>query len=122
MIEKQRNGEIIDSGILNKVIGSFVTLGLDGFDRDTVQLGIYQKEFENPFIEATEKYYSHVSATLFQEHSVLECLKKAEERLREEEDQVERYLHFSTRKTVCQSGLSRMSGLWVHLTLAGWQM
>lgn len=100
MIEKQRNGESIDTGLVKKVIDSFVSLGLDDNDQNKAQLDVYQKEFEKPFIEATEKYYSHESATFLQEHSVPEYLKKAEERLREEEDRVERYLHFSTRKTV----------------------
>lgn len=111
MIEKQRNGESIDTGLVKKVIDSFVSLGLDDNDQNKAQLDVYQKEFEKPFIEATEKYYSHESATFLQEHSVPEYLKKAEERLREEEDRVERYLHFSTRKTVCLFELSQMRGL-----------
>lgn len=110
MIEKQRNGESIDTGLVKKVIDSFVSLGLDDNDQNKAQLDVYQKEFEKPFIEATEKYYSHESATFLQEHSVPEYLKKAEERLREEEDRVERYLHFSTRKTLvskCEDVLIR---------------
>ncbi|KAG8775933.1 hypothetical protein FRC12_001188, partial [Ceratobasidium sp. 428] len=110
MIEKQRNGESIDTGLVKKVIDSFVSLGLDDNDQNKAQLDVYQKEFEKPFIEATEKYYSQESATFLQEHSVPEYLKKAEERLREEEDRVERYLHFSTRKTLvskCEDVLIR---------------
>ncbi|CCO26304.1 Cullin-1 Short=CUL-1 [Rhizoctonia solani AG-1 IB] len=110
MIEKQRNGETIDTGLVKKVIDSFVSLGLDDNDQNKAQLDVYQKEFQTPFIEATEKYYAHESATFLQEHSVPEYLKKAEERLREEEDRIERYLHFSTRKTLigkCEDVLIR---------------
>ncbi|KAB5588680.1 Cullin 1 [Ceratobasidium theobromae] len=110
MIEKQRNGETIDTGLVKKVIESFVSLGLDDNDQNKAQLDVYQKEFQTPFIDATEKYYTHESATFLQEHSVPEYLKKAEERLREEEDRVERYLHFSTRKTLiskCEDVLIR---------------
>lgn len=110
MIEKQRNGETIDTGLVKKVIDSFVSLGLDDNDQNKAQLDVYQKEFQTPFIDATEKYYAHESATFLQEHSVPEYLKKAEERLREEEDRIERYLHFSTRKTLigkCEDVLIR---------------
>ncbi|KAG8738767.1 hypothetical protein FRC10_006484 [Ceratobasidium sp. 414] len=109
-IEKERNGESVDTGLVKKVVDSFVSLGLDQNDQSKAQLHVYQEEFEKPFIEATERYYSQESATFLQEHSGPKYLKKAEERLREEEDRVERYLHFSTRKTLlskCEDVLIR---------------
>jgi cullin 1 len=57
-----------------------------------------QEHFENPFIETTEKYYKQESESFLAENSVSDYLKKAEERLREEEDRVERYLNTGTRK------------------------
>ncbi|KDN34960.1 hypothetical protein RSAG8_12011, partial [Rhizoctonia solani AG-8 WAC10335] len=112
LIEKERNGEAIDTGLAKKVIDSFVTLGLNDNDQNKAQLQVYQKEFQTPFIEATEKYYARESAIFFQKYSssVPEYLKKVEKHLREEEARVVRYLHFSTRRTLiskCEEALIR---------------
>lgn len=61
---------------------------------------MYKEHFETPFITATEKYYKAESEAFLLQNSVSDYLKKAEERLREEEDRVERYLNSNTRKTV----------------------
>jgi len=61
---------------------------------------VYKEHFETPFITATEKYYKAESEAFLLQNSVSDYLKKAEERLREEEDRVERYLNSNTRKTV----------------------
>lgn len=98
LIEQQRNGEAIDQGLVKKVVDSFVSLGLDTADMNKECLDVYKDQFEVPFIEATEKYYKKESETFLAENSVSDYLKKAEERLREEENRVERYLHASTRK------------------------
>jgi len=61
---------------------------------------VYKADFEAPFINATEKYYTAESEAFLQSNTVSDYLKKAEERLREEEDRVERYLNGNTRKIV----------------------
>lgn len=61
---------------------------------------MYKADFEAPFINATEKYYTVESEAFLQSNTVSDYLKKAEERLREEEDRVERYLNGNTRKIV----------------------
>ncbi|TFY78525.1 hypothetical protein EWM64_g5483 [Hericium alpestre] len=98
MIEQQRNGETIDQGLVKKVVDSFVSLGIDEADINKASLDNYKEHFETPFLEATEKYYKQESESFLAENSVSDYLKKAEERLREEEDRVERYLHTTTRK------------------------
>ena len=98
LIERQRNGETIDQGLVKKVVDSFVSLGLDDSDINKVSYEIYKEHFEQPFLEATEKYYRKESETFLAENNVQDYLKKAEERLREEEDRVERYLNTNTRK------------------------
>ncbi|KAI0755416.1 Cullin-domain-containing protein [Irpex lacteus] len=98
LIERQRNGETIDQGLVKKVVDSFVSLGLDESDINKVSYEIYKEHFEQPFLEATEKYYRKESETFLAENNVQDYLKKAEERLREEEDRVERYLNTNTRK------------------------
>jgi cullin 1 len=89
---------VIDQGLVKKIVDSFVSLGLDNVDPNKECLDIYKEHFESPFIEATEQYYKSESETFLGTNSVSDYLKKAEERLREEEDRVERYLHNKTRK------------------------
>ncbi|KAK0487301.1 Cullin [Armillaria novae-zelandiae] len=100
LIEQQRNGETIDQGLVKKVVDSFVSLGLDDMDPNKPCLDVYKDHFEAPFLAATEMYYKKESEAFLAENSVPDYLKKAEERLREEEDRVERYLHTETRKTL----------------------
>ncbi|KJA24077.1 hypothetical protein HYPSUDRAFT_39219 [Hypholoma sublateritium FD-334 SS-4] len=98
LIEDQRNGDVIDQGLVKKVVDSFVSLGLDDTDTNKACLDVYKDHFELPFIEATEKYYKQESESFLASNSISDYLKKAEDRLREEEDRVERYLNTQTRK------------------------
>lgn len=98
LIEAQRNGDTIDQGLVKKVVDSFVSLGLDDTDTNKACLDVYKEHFELPFIDATEKYYKQESESFLAASSVSDYLKKAEDRLREEEDRVERYLNTQTRK------------------------
>ncbi|KXN86112.1 Cullin-1 [Leucoagaricus sp. SymC.cos] len=98
LITQQRNGELIDQGLVKKVVDSFVSLGLDNSDPNKECLDVYRDQFENSFLSATETYYKAESEAFLAENSVSDYLKKAEERLREEEARVERYLHAKTRK------------------------
>lgn len=100
LIELQRNGETIDQGLVKKVVDSFVSLGLDESDTNKACLEVYKEHFETPFLDATEKYYKQESESFLAESSVSDYLKKAEDRLREEEDRVDRYLNTSTRKSL----------------------
>ena len=98
LVTQQRDGEIIDQGLVKKVVDSLVSLGLDNTDPNKECLNIYEEHFEIPFIVCTEQYYKKESETFLAENSVSDYLKKAEDRLREEEDRVECYLHTKTRK------------------------
>ncbi|KAI1794850.1 Cullin-domain-containing protein [Ganoderma leucocontextum] len=100
LIERQRNGETIDQGLVKKVVDSFVSLGLDESDINKVSYEVYREHLETPFLDATEKYYRQESKAFLSENSVADYLKKAEERLREEEDRVERYMNTNTRKAL----------------------
>ena len=84
---------------MEKVVDSFVSLGLDNTDPNKECLDVYTDQFETSFIYTTEAYYRRESETfLAEKKSVPEYLKKVEERLLEEENRVERYLHTNTRK------------------------
>ncbi|KAG6918745.1 hypothetical protein DXG01_011936 [Tephrocybe rancida] len=110
LIESQRNGETIDQGLVKKVIDSFVSLGLDDTDPNKACLDVYKEHFEKPFIQATDAYYKKESKAFLADNSLPDYLKKAEERLREEEDRIERYLNTGTRKaliSMCEDVLIR---------------
>lgn len=96
-IEKQRNGEVIEASLVKKVVDSLVSLGLDETDTNRQNLDVYRQEFEKPFIEATEVYYTAESDAFVSQNTATDYMKKAETRLKEEEDRVELYLHASTR-------------------------
>ncbi|GLB34233.1 putative cullin family protein [Lyophyllum shimeji] len=98
LITQQRNGEAINQGLVKKVVDSFVSLGLDNADLNKECLDVYKEHLEGPFLEATEDYYKKESESFLAANSVSDYLKKVEDRLREEEDRVERYLHTKTRK------------------------
>ncbi|KAH8793125.1 Cullin [Flagelloscypha sp. PMI_526] len=98
LVERQRNGEFIDQELIKKVVYSFVSLGIDENDLNKECLDVYKEHFEEPFIHATELYYKKESADSLAMNSVSDYLRKAEERLCEEELRVELYLHASTHK------------------------
>jgi len=75
-------------------------LGLDEQDTNEASLEVYKADVEAPLINATEKYYTAESQAFLRSNTVSDYLKKAEERLREEEDRVGRYLHGNTRRIV----------------------
>ena len=93
MIEKQRNGEIIEQSQIKSIVDSFVSLGLDDSDSTKSTLDVYRYYFERPFLLATEQYYQLESQQFTSENSVVEYMKKAETRLEEERQRVGLYLH-----------------------------
>lgn len=103
LIERQRNGEAVDTDLIKKTIESFVALGLDDTDSNRTNLEIYKEAFEKPFLAQTEAYYKLESEAYIAENSVTDYMKKAVARLQEEEDRVDMYLHASTKKPVSRS-------------------
>ncbi|KAF2221027.1 Cullin [Elsinoe ampelina] len=91
-VEKQRNGETIEQGQIKRVVDSFVSLGIDEQDSSKSTLDVYRTYFEKPYLEATEKFYSQESRQFLAENSVVEYMKKAEQRLEEEKERVGLYL------------------------------
>ncbi|CED85187.1 Cullins [Phaffia rhodozyma] len=109
-VGKQRQGEEIDTSLIKKVVNSFVSLGIDLNDKNRSNLDVYREHFEKPFIESTRAFYRAESEAFVGAHSVSDYLKKAEERLAEEEERVERLLHGDTRKIIintCEDVLIR---------------
>ncbi|KAJ6559972.1 Cullin [Mycena capillaripes] len=118
LVAAQRDGASIDQALVKKVVDSFVSLGLDAADPNKECLDVYKEQFEAPFLAATETYYSAEAEAFLNaggagsggSGNIPEYLKKAEGRLREEEERVVRYLHAKTRKELvgkCESVLLR---------------
>lgn len=92
LVEKQRNGETIEQSQIKSVVDSFVSLGIDEQDSTKTNLEVYRQYFEKPYLEATKKYYVNESGQYLAENTVVEYMKKAEQRLEEEKERVPMYL------------------------------
>ncbi|KAG6895787.1 hypothetical protein C0992_012574 [Termitomyces sp. T32_za158] len=119
MIERERNGDSIDQGLVKKVVHSFVSLGLDDTDLNSECLNVYGESFEHPFLDATVAYYRRESRAYLDTHNIPDYLKKAEEWLKEEEDRVERCLVTLSRRALipkCEEilVLEHQTALWEH--------
>ena len=85
-------------------------MGLDQTDIRKRHLDVYEEHPELPFLEAIKRYYLQKSEVLLAQNSVSDYLKKAEGRLTEEEDRVDRYRDEDTWKPLigkCEHALVR---------------
>uniref|UniRef100_A0A6B2KYM3 Cullin family profile domain-containing protein n=1 Tax=Arcella intermedia TaxID=1963864 RepID=A0A6B2KYM3_9EUKA len=94
LIEKERNGEQIDTSLVKGVMDAYVNLGLNKAD----PLEIYKRDFSNFFLESTELYYTAESTEFISKNTIGEYMKKVEERIQQELERVREngYLHTST--------------------------
>ncbi|KAH9361319.1 hypothetical protein HPB48_006881 [Haemaphysalis longicornis] len=116
LIEEQRNGESIDSDLVRLVlvrrgVFSYVEIGVnEDASCNLDNLMEYRAAFESLFLLETYSLYKNKSADFLSRNSVTDYIKDVEQRLDEENQRVNKYLHETTSKPLahyCNRALIR---------------
>lgn len=98
LIEKQRNNEIVETGLISVAIKLLVFLGIDVQDLKKPNLVVYIRHFEQEFLDKTVEYYRRESADFLLQHNVVDYMRKCETRLAEEVLRSNNYIEDHTKK------------------------
>eukprot|EP00877_Chromochloris_zofingiensis_P005717 jgi/Chrzof1/15146/Cz09g29020.t1 len=90
LIEREREGELIDKVLVRNILDIFIEVGMGGMES-------YEKDFEEPMLQETAQFYKRKAAEWITEDSCPDYMLKAEDCLRLEEERVDNYLHSSTK-------------------------
>ena len=93
LIHKEREGErIADCSLLKNLLKFFVDIGMND-----AGVALYENDFEAHMLEDARNYYSRKAASWISLCSFPDFLRNAEEGLKQEEERVARYLHYTTK-------------------------
>lgn len=100
LVEREREGEVIDRSLIKGVLTIYVDVGMNS-------MTAYEGHFEAPLLAATHDYYERKAALWVQEDSCPDYLQKAEDCLLAEEDRADSYLHATTKKKLLDAAQAR---------------
>lgn len=107
LIEKERLGATINTRLISVVLKSYVELSLDEnreeFKSDKPELQIYESAFEERFIIETKEFYARESSAFLADNSLMDYMRKTQQRIAEELKRVNSYLHKSTEKALIKT-------------------
>lgn len=89
LIEKERNGEIIDTTLMRNCVEIFEVMGMKSLD-------VYQTQLEAELVDVSATYYERKSKAWLSEDSTPVYLQKVDDALQGERSRVARYLHKTT--------------------------
>ncbi|CAG2118509.1 unnamed protein product, partial [Medioppia subpectinata] len=92
LIEKDRNGENINTRLVSGVVDCFVELSQIGRDSDEDTNKVFEESFQKPFIEQTLEFYTNESNAFLEQNCFTDYMYRCSARLEEERNRVKRYL------------------------------
>lgn len=75
LIEREREGELIDKVLVRNILDIFIEVGMGGMES-------YEKDFEEPMLQETAQFYKRKAAEWITEDSCPDYMLKAEDCLR----------------------------------------
>ncbi|CAL4963660.1 unnamed protein product [Urochloa decumbens] len=98
MIDHDREGQIIDRPLVKNVLDIYIELKSE----------LYEKDFEDAFVQGTIDYYSKKAQTWIVEDTCPEYMLKAEECLQKEKERVTHYLRSSTEPRLMEAAQAEL--------------
>ncbi|MEW5319419.1 MAG: hypothetical protein WDW38_010572 [Sanguina aurantia] len=90
LVEREREGELVDRALVKNILGIFIEVGMGGME-------CYEKDFEEHLLTTTRAFYKRKAADWIEQDSCPDYMLKAEECLRMEEERVDQYIHVATK-------------------------